>query len=61
MKRKEYKLLVEGWKNYLNENVDDDNDEIVEAYPMRKNRSRPQKIDDYEYFKKRPTNKNSCT
>ena len=24
---------------------------IVEAYPMGKNRSRPQRIDDYEYFK----------
>ncbi len=51
MRRKEYKLLVEGWKNYLNENVNDDSGVIVEAYPMGKNRSRPQKIDDYEYFK----------
>jgi len=51
MKRKEYKLLVEGWKNYLNKNSNNDSDVIVEAYPMGKNRSRPQKIDDYEYFK----------
>ena len=51
MKRKEYKLLVEGWKNYLNENSSHNSGVIVEAYPMGKNRSRPQKIDDYEYFK----------
>ena len=50
MKRKEYKLLVEGWKNYLKENANDDSDVIVEAYPMGKNRSRLQKIDDYEYL-----------
>ena len=48
MKRKEYKLLVECWKNYLNENVDDDFDDFddwEEAYL-----SRPKISDDPDYI-----------
>ena len=44
MKRKVYKLLVEGWKNYLNENVDDF-DDFEKSYL-----SRPKITDDPDYI-----------
>ena len=48
MKRKEYKLLVEGWKNYLNENVDDDFDDFDDF--EKSYLSRPKISDDSDYI-----------
>ena len=51
MDRKEYKLLVEGWQNYLNENEEEDLDDFHDFDKYWKEReSAPNREDDPDYI-----------
>ena len=62
MKRKEYKLLVEGWKNFLNEddsleNINDLNEEVYKSY-FEKVYNHTPTILEYEFKQRLKTNEN---